>query len=132
MCGFLVWNLAIQYPMFFFQSLCSSQERLHQLSAAYFGGNAHSATAATTSGTVATASTVSGPSSSLNEPELHAMHRHFSSNESNPSLGLEDETGRRSPSIRPRSRSLSSPIRSPVIDNEIVMMNTLYKVSRRS
>ncbi len=65
------------------------------------------------------------------------MQRHFSSNDSNPSL-LEDEKGaaaaaaasshvQRSPSIRPRSRSLSSPIRSPVIDNEIVMMNTLYK-----
>ena len=35
--------------------------------------------------------------------------------------------GRRSPSLRPRSRSLSSPIRSPVVDNEIVLMNTLYK-----
>merc|ERR1711994_1027531 len=57
--------------------------------------------------------------------DLRSFHRHFSSNESNPSL-IDDE-GRRSPSIRPRSRSLSSPIRSPVIDNEIVMMNTLYK-----
>lgn len=38
-----------------------------------------------------------------------------------------DEEGRMSPLHRPRSRSLSSPSRSPVMDNEIVMMNTLYK-----
>nr|XP_012234799.1 PREDICTED: microtubule-associated serine/threonine-protein kinase 3 isoform X1 [Linepithema humile]XP_012234800.1 PREDICTED: microtubule-associated serine/threonine-protein kinase 3 isoform X1 [Linepithema humile] len=42
------------------------------------------------------------------------------------SLSLEEE-GRRSPLHRPRSRSLSSPSRSPVLDSEIVMMNTLYK-----
>jgi microtubule-associated serine/threonine kinase len=54
------------------------------------------------------------------------MHRHFSSNDSNPSL-VDLEEGRRSPSLRPRSRSLSSPIRTPLIDNEIVLMNTLYK-----
>ncbi|XP_048511497.1 microtubule-associated serine/threonine-protein kinase 3 isoform X2 [Athalia rosae] len=42
------------------------------------------------------------------------------------SLSLDDE-GRRSPLHRPRSRSLSSPSRSPVLDSEIVMMNTLYK-----
>uniref|UniRef100_A0A1B0BXN9 non-specific serine/threonine protein kinase n=1 Tax=Glossina palpalis gambiensis TaxID=67801 RepID=A0A1B0BXN9_9MUSC len=32
-----------------------------------------------------------------------------------------------SPIHRPRSRSLSSPSRSPALDNEIAMMNTLYK-----
>ncbi|CAL1688614.1 unnamed protein product [Lasius platythorax] len=42
------------------------------------------------------------------------------------SLSLEEE-GCRSPLHRPRSRSLSSPSRSPVLDSEIVMMNTLYK-----
>ncbi|XP_039303288.1 microtubule-associated serine/threonine-protein kinase 3 isoform X2 [Solenopsis invicta] len=42
------------------------------------------------------------------------------------SFNLEEE-GRRSPLHRPRSRSLSSPSRSPVLDSEIVMMNTLYK-----
>ncbi|XP_071439169.1 microtubule-associated serine/threonine-protein kinase 3-like [Hetaerina americana] len=57
--------------------------------------------------------------------ELRLLSRHFSSNESNP--GLEEESGARSPLHRPRSRSLSCPIRSPVIDKEIVMMNTLYK-----
>lgn len=33
----------------------------------------------------------------------------------------------RSPFHRPRSRSLSSPSRSPVVDSEISLMNTLYK-----
>lgn len=37
------------------------------------------------------------------------------------------EPGRRSPFNRPRSRSLSSPSRSPIVDNEIALMNTLYK-----
>jgi len=77
-------------------SQCSSQERLHQLTAPAGG------------------------------QDLQTMHRHFSSNDSNPSLVDFDE-GRRSPSLRPRSRSLSSPIRTPLIDNEIVLMNTLYK-----
>ncbi|XP_034480757.1 microtubule-associated serine/threonine-protein kinase 1 [Drosophila innubila] len=35
--------------------------------------------------------------------------------------------GRLSPYFRPRSRSLSSPSRSPVVDSEIAVMNTLYK-----
>ncbi len=50
---------------------------------------------------------------------------HFSSNDSNP--GLEEEVRCRSPMIRPRSRSLSSPVRSPSADNEKIMMNNLYK-----
>ncbi|XP_023711287.1 microtubule-associated serine/threonine-protein kinase 3 isoform X7 [Cryptotermes secundus] len=56
--------------------------------------------------------------------ELQMLTSHFSSNDSNPSI---DDEGRRSPFHRPRSRSLSSPSRSPVVDDEIVMMNTLYK-----
>lgn len=73
--------------------------------------------------------------------------RHFSSNESNPGLeedaahhggaatgpsgagtqGAAPVSGPVSPIIRPRSRSLSSPMRSPGIDNEIVLMNSVYK-----
>eukprot|EP00095_Tigriopus_kingsejongensis_P010940 maker-scaffold234_size243041-snap-gene-1.26 protein:Tk10940 transcript:maker-scaffold234_size243041-snap-gene-1.26-mRNA-1 annotation:"microtubule-associated serine threonine-protein kinase" len=79
----------------------------------------------------------STPSSSTLE-DIRSSHRQFSSNDSNPSLGGGEDGstlggssshGSRSPahSMRPRSRSLSSPIRTPVIDNEIVMMNTLYK-----
>ncbi|XP_023237347.1 microtubule-associated serine/threonine-protein kinase 3-like isoform X2 [Centruroides sculpturatus] len=83
-------------------SQCSSQEKLHLF-----------------------------PNQSTPDDAKHT--RHFSSNESNP--GLEDE-GRRSPMIRPRSRSLSlawlclaplDPMRSPGMDNEIIMMNSIYK-----
>ncbi len=141
-----------------FQSQCSSQERLHQLGVAgggaiHHGVGSHHPAVAAAAASGAAASASAAPSSSgagaiaagascaggSGGDELRQMHRHFSSNESNPSL-MEDDgssgaagggsgsvSGHRSPSIRPRSRSLSSPIRSPVIDNEIVMMNTLYK-----
>lgn len=96
-------------------SQCSSQERLHQIGGqvGVSGGNG--------SVGVGTPSNVGSPAV---DEVRHAHMRHFSSGESNPSI---DEDGRRSPMNRPRSRSLSSPIRSPVVDNEIVMMNTLYK-----
>ncbi|XP_050313246.1 microtubule-associated serine/threonine-protein kinase 3 [Anthonomus grandis grandis] len=82
-------------------SKCSSQERLHQL-----------------------------PHIPTYE-DIKMLTHHFSSNESNPSLpgSSFDDTSisHKSPLHRPRSRSLSSPSRSPVIDNEICMMNVLYK-----
>lgn len=53
--------------------------------------------------------------------ELRMLSQHFSSNDTG------EEDGRRSPRFRPRSRSLSSPSRSPIVDNDIVLMNTLYK-----
>ncbi|CAH1122068.1 unnamed protein product [Ceutorhynchus assimilis] len=84
-----------------FSSKCSSQERLHQL-----------------------------PHIPTSE-DIQMLTHHFSSNESNPSLpGISyDDTAitHKSPLHRPRSRSLSSPSKSPVIDNEICMMNVLYK-----
>ena len=118
---------------------------MHQLGAAAAASglvpyHPHAAAAAAAAGPaphvpVIPSSSAAAPVAAAVPEDLRAMHRHFSSNDSNPSLAGEDDgsgggggvTGRRSPSIRPRSRSLSSPIRSPVVDNEIVLMNTLYK-----
>ncbi|XP_077981397.1 microtubule-associated serine/threonine-protein kinase 3-like isoform X2 [Glandiceps talaboti] len=58
--------------------------------------------------------------------ELTLLTKHFSSGEDNP--GQEDD-GRKSPSIRPRSRSLSSsPVLGPGgLECEVLMMNSVYR-----
>ncbi|XP_022915155.2 microtubule-associated serine/threonine-protein kinase 3 isoform X1 [Onthophagus taurus] len=62
--------------------------------------------------------------------DMRLLTHHFSSNESNtslPGINYDETVTHRSPLHRPRSRSLSSPSRSPIVDNEISMMNVLYK-----
>ncbi|BFY99940.1 hypothetical protein BsWGS_02980 [Bradybaena similaris] len=58
--------------------------------------------------------------------ELHFLSSHFGSSE-NIATSHDDNELHPHGNLRPRSRSLSSPARSPGVESEIVMMNSVYK-----
>ncbi|XP_005100622.2 microtubule-associated serine/threonine-protein kinase 2, partial [Aplysia californica] len=58
--------------------------------------------------------------------ELHFLSSHFGSSD-NMATSHDDNDLHPHANMRPRSRSLSSPARSPGVESEIVMMNSVYK-----
>ncbi|CAL1530340.1 unnamed protein product [Lymnaea stagnalis] len=58
--------------------------------------------------------------------ELHFLSTHFGSSE-NMAVSHDDQDLHPHTNMRPRSRSLSSPARSPGVESEIIMMNSVYK-----
>uniref|UniRef100_A0A2C9KAY4 non-specific serine/threonine protein kinase n=1 Tax=Biomphalaria glabrata TaxID=6526 RepID=A0A2C9KAY4_BIOGL len=56
--------------------------------------------------------------------ELHFLSSHFGSSEN---ISHDDQDLHPHTNMRPRSRSLSSPARSPGVESEIIMMNSVYK-----
>lgn len=69
-----------------------------------------------------------GPNNSQHQQQQQQQQNNNSvSSAGSQSNNVSNSSGRISPFHRPRSRSLSSPSRSPALDNEIAMMNTLYK-----
>ncbi|XP_059151907.1 microtubule-associated serine/threonine-protein kinase 3-like isoform X3 [Physella acuta] len=56
--------------------------------------------------------------------ELHFLSSHFGSSEN---MSHDDQELHPHTNMRPRSRSLSSPARSPGVESEIIMMNSVYK-----
>ncbi|CAG2183243.1 unnamed protein product, partial [Oppiella nova] len=101
-------------------SQCSSQEKLHQLCHLSHEDSSH------TTGGAHVGHHTHHCCHHLNHNLLQHTHhhkilnleaaQHFSSNDSN--QGYDDEVRCLSPMIRPRSRSLSSPVRSPSADSE--------------
>ncbi|XP_017475015.1 PREDICTED: microtubule-associated serine/threonine-protein kinase 2 isoform X2 [Rhagoletis zephyria] len=89
------------------------------------GGKVCAVAAATIPGTPTNITTMAAGSNAPCTPSAAGSSSGSGSGNNNGSTG--GFAGRMSPFHRPRSRSLSSPSRSPIVDNEIAMMNTLYK-----